>query len=112
MGADTLDLIIEQGATFEKILTLYDSAGVLRDLTGYTGRMMARTTIDAVSTVISLTSPTDIVISGGTITINIDAATTAAYTFTTLVYDLEIEKASKVTRVVQGSITLSKEVTR
>ena len=44
-------------------------------------------------------------------TLIIAASTTAAYTFNTAVYDIEIEKDNEVTRLLQGKIKLSKEVT-
>ena len=50
----------------------------------------------------------------GTIQLRIEASVTKNYTFDSAVYDIEIEDpaSSTVTRLLQGSIKLSPEVTR
>ena len=48
----------------------------------------------------------------GIIAASVPAAITAALTFTRAVYDLEIVAGAVVTRVIQGVVDLSKEVTR
>ena len=47
-----------------------------------------------------------------TISIIVDAITTATYTFSTAVYNLELELAGVVTTLAEGNISLIKEVTR
>lgn len=113
--AAELDLEIEQGATFQKIITIYDDS-VQRDLDGYIARMQVRSTFASTTTILDLT-----VDNGGitvndddTITILISATDTAALDFTdTARYDLEIQDASEVvTRLLYGKVTLKLEVTR
>jgi len=115
MPAGKLDLTIEQGATFSKLLTWKDSAGVAVDLTGYTARMQIREVKSNATSVISLVSPTDITLGGvaGTILIKITSTITTAITWTTAVYDLElIDGVGEVTRLVEGGVSVSFEVTR
>lgn len=100
--------------------TTYTSGGYLASLTpvslaSFTARMQIRATADATTTLDSLVSPTDIVLddTNHTITVTISATDTAAYTFTSAVYDLELVSAGGVvTRLLEGSVTISSEVTR
>lgn len=112
--AATANLRIEQGATFSSDVTVKDTNGSAFDLTGYTAAAKmalgyastrTRTTIsasiagDATTGVITLTLTADQ-------TSNLDAP--ARY-----VYDVEITKTSDstVTRVIEGIITVSPNVT-
>ena len=98
----------------------YTSGGYLVSYThvslaSFTARMQIRTTADATSTLESLVSPTDIVLddTNHTITITISATDTAAYTFTSAVYDLELVSGSGVvTRLLEGNVSVVSEVTR
>lgn len=117
MAAAQADLVIEQGATFNQSFQWTDSSGAAINLTGYTGRMQIRPSVTSSTTIADLTTANGgIVITGatGTVTAKIAATSTAAMTFTTAVYDLELIAADgvTVTRLVQGNVTLSKEVTR
>lgn len=116
MAAANYDFIIEQGSTFRKQLTYTDSAGVVVDLTGYSARMQLRTKITDANIIISLTdlnSGITFDAPNGIINLFISDTNTAAFTFKTAVYDLEIiAPGGDVTRLLSGTITLSKEVTR
>ena len=48
----------------------------------------------------------------GTIGLYISAASSSALNFDSALYDIEIESGSLVTRLLQGTIKLSREVTR
>jgi hypothetical protein len=48
----------------------------------------------------------------GTIGVIISAATSSVLTFATAKYDLELTSGSIVTRLIEGEVQLSKEVTR
>ena len=113
--ADNYQISIDQGATYSLALTYKDSNGTAINLTGYTAAMQIRTSYESSSTVISLTSSSGIVITAATglLTINITSTQTAALTPGTYVYDLEITSgANVVTRLIQGSVMVSAEVTR
>jgi hypothetical protein len=116
MAAGIYNMIIEQGATHTRSFTYTDDAGTAVNLSGYSARMMARAayqssaTLFSVSTATSgLTIPTP---ANGTIVLTLTDAQTAALPCDG-VYDLEIVSPSGVvTRLLQGLVTLSGEVTR
>lgn len=116
MPAATYDLFIEQGATFVKTITWNDSASDPVNLTGYTARMQFRSSVNSSTVLFSATSTDGRITLGGalgTIAIAFDADDTAAFTFVSAVYDLELESASGfVTRLLEGGVEVSKEVTR
>ena len=116
MTAGILNLTVEQGATFSRVITWRDANEAAINLTGYTARMQARRSIGAGSTFINLTTENGGITLGGaagTITLTISATDTAALTEQSGHYDLEVVSAGGVvTRLLQGEITVSKEVTR
>jgi len=96
--------------------TWKDSAGTAVNLTGYTARLQVRATYDSSSTILSLTSAAGITLGGaaGTIAITASATTTAALTAPfSGVYDLElVSGGGEVTRLLEGTATVSPEVSR
>lgn len=99
----------------------YQSGGFVRyatpvTLSGFTARMQIREKLKSTSTIDSLTTENSKIVlddSSKTITLVLDAATTAEYSFKRAVYDLEmIDSMGAVTPLVSGSIFLEKEVTR
>ena len=86
------------------------------DLTGYTARMQIRETLESTTTLEELTTSNGGITLGGTagtITLLLTATETAALTFETAVYDLEIVSgAGVVTRLMHGKVVLVDEVTR
>ena len=114
MLAGQLDLVIEQGATFTLSLFYQDDAGAAVDITGRTARMQLRKTDHTGNTELELTTENGrITIDGarGLIALSIAAADTAALVHSG-VYDLELVSGAQVDRIVQGSYTISPEVTR
>lgn len=114
MSAGTLDLSIEQGATYNLVLT-WKIDGTAVNLTGYTARLQARVDVEDSEVILSMTSSNGITLGGalGTITLNLTATATAALASGTYVYDLEMAAGSgTVTRLVQGELVVSAEVTR
>jgi hypothetical protein len=112
-----LDLLIEQGATFTKSLTLVQSNGSPRDLTGYTARMQIRTALTGPVVLELSTENGGIIIEelAGKIHLEITAGQTAALTIRSGVYDLEMVAPGAtptVTRLLSGKVTVSPEVTR
>lgn len=87
------------------------------DLTNYTARMHIRENVDDATSILELTTGSGITIDTalGKVTFTITAAQTAAFTFDTAFYDLEIVDDSVepvVTRILEGEIEICKEVTR
>ena len=128
MPAGKYAMLIEQGATLKLDLAYKDSNNTAIDLTGYSGKMQIKSDYDdnSPTTYLTLSSSlnadgTGIHFSGsadalpptsGTIGIVISAASSSALRFDTAYYDLEITSGSVVTRLLQGTVNLSKEVTR
>jgi hypothetical protein len=115
MSAATYNCIVDQGADWYVTFVYKDSAGVAIDLTGYTAAMMVRDTYADTTTDLSLTSSSGITITPltGTLQVRATATQTAAIAAGSYVYDLEITSAGSIkTRLVQGKITVSPEVTR
>jgi hypothetical protein len=110
------DLEIKQGATLSLTATWKDSTGTAVNLTGYTARLQVRATYDSSSTILSLTSAAGITLGGaaGTIAITATATVTAALTAPfSGVYDLElVSGGGEVTRLLEGTATVSPEVSR
>ena len=127
MAAGKYTILIEQGATLKLDLAYKDSTNKSIDLTGYSGKMQIKNdySSSATTTYLTLSSSrypdgTGINFSGstnllpptsGTIGIIISAATSSLLTFDTAYYDLEITSGSVVTRLLQGTVQISKQVT-
>jgi len=111
MAAGSYNFTIEQGATFDRTVTVQEN-GAAMNLTGYTPRMQVRSTHDSSSIVLTVTcSISDG--TGGVIRLQASATTTAGVEEGIYVYDLEIESsAGVVTRLMQGNATVTPEVTR
>ena len=115
MAAGTLDFTIEQGATFNLLLT-WKINDVAVNLTNWTARLQARVDVEDTETVLTLTTENGGITLGGALgTISLDrtATQTALLPAGTYVYDLElISGVGAVTRLVQGELDISAEVTR
>lgn len=99
----------------------YTSGGVVEynvpvPLAGYSARMQIRQKIGSEEKILELTSEDGNILidtNDSTITIVIDAETTAGFTFNSAVYSLEmVASDDSVTQLVSGNISLIKEVTR
>ena len=118
MAAGTYNFTIEQGVDLNKTLTFYTDATRVTpvDLSGYTIAMQIRKTKNSVDYIDSLTSGTariDITNAAtGIIILKWTAAITAQFNFDEAVYDLEFTDTGVISRQLQGTITLDKEVTK
>ena len=126
MPAGKYSFIIEQGATLSTQIQWNDATGSAVNLTGYSARMQIRPSIASSDVYLSLSSSlqgdgTGLNMSGssgaipptsGSIGLYISAATSSLLDFDTAVYDLELISGSVVTRLLEGSVKLSKNVTR
>jgi len=126
MAAGNYTFTIEQGATTDFQIDWKDSNGNPVDLTDYTARMQIRSNYGSSGTLYakltstlyndgtglnmsgsnSLLSPTS-----GSVGVIISAASSSNFTFSEALYDLEMVSGSYVTRLLQGKVKLSKEVT-
>ena len=112
--AGAYNFTIEQGATFNLLMT-WRIDNVPVNLTGYTARLQARIDVDEPDTILSLTTGAGITLGGaaGTITLDQTATQTALLPKGEYVYDLELQTSGGVvTRLLQGELNISAEVTR
>lgn len=122
MSAVTKNLTIEKGATFQHRFTWQDANGDPVELVtlGYTARMHIRKKKSSTTPTLTLAGPVQGSAQGvivlddlGNIDLQIPAASTAAVADKSGFYDLELEDTNDiVTRLVEGTITYSEEVTK
>jgi hypothetical protein len=113
--AQNIDLTIYQGATFRQRFR-WLAGGVPVDLTGCTARMQVREDADAPDVLLELTTENDGITLGddeGTVDLFVSDEDTAAIDWDGGAWDLEIaHPGGDVTRLLMGSVVVSKEVTR
>jgi hypothetical protein len=111
-----LKLTIYQGATFRKRLMWVTASGTPIDLTGCTARMQAREDYASPLPLLELTTENGGITLGGaagTIDLLSSDEDTAAMAWSGGVFDIEIAHPNgDVTRLAQGGISVSPEVTR
>jgi len=130
MAAGRYSFIIEQGTTVDFEIQYKDSNNTPVNLTGYSARMQLRPSVGSDIVYLTLSSSlnndgTGLNMSGsngttpptsGSIGIYIASCTSSLLSFDTAVYDLEIYSGGGncpvTTRLLEGQIKLSKEVTR
>ena len=111
MAAGTYNFIVEQGATFNRILTVKENNSAM-NLTGYSVASKMRSTHDSSTVVGTFTCSISNASSGG-ITMSMTSSTSSAIEEGIYVYDLEITSGTSiVTRLLQGEVTVNPEVTR
>ena len=126
MAAGKYNFIIEQGTTVDFSIQYKDSNLIPIDLTDYSGIMQIRSNYADNSPITYLTLSSSREIDGtgldftgastGSIGIFIAACSSSALNFSSARYDLEIYSGSIncpiTTRILEGQINLSKEITR
>jgi len=126
MAAGKYSFVIEQGATTDFEVQYKDSTGTPVNLANYSARMQIRSDYGSSGTLYANLSSslfsdgTGLNLSGssgtnplssGSIGIFISAATSSNFTFGEARYDLELVSGSYVTRLLEGKVKLSKNVT-
>ena len=105
-----VNLVVDQGATFETVLTLTQDNGDLIDLTGYTGTAQLRkhyTSSNSTNFTVTLGG------ANGTVTLGMSANTTANVVAGRYVYDVELVDSGNIaTRLIEGIVTVTPQVTR
>lgn len=108
--ATKANLLIDQGTTFSTTITVSDDDGNALNLEGYTGAAQLRkhyTSSNSVSFNVSISGTT------GEVTLALAANATTLITPGRYVYDCEITSGSGVvSRILEGIITVTPEVTR
>ena len=116
MTAGKHDIIIEQGSSFKRTFIWKDSAGDPVNITGYSAAMMIKNRkSDASGAAIfnktNANGEIDLGGANGTITINIAGGDTASMDFDWAYWDIELTSGADITRLLEGKVRLSKEVT-
>ena len=125
MAAGKYNFVIEQGTTVDFDIAYKDFNNEAINLTDYSGRMQIKDKVGGNITHITLASYSQTVpddktgldftqAASGIIKIFISAHSSSLLDFNKASYDLEIASGSEfpiVTRLLQGSVTLDKEVT-
>jgi hypothetical protein len=104
------NLVIDQGTTFSTDLTLTDENGDPIILSGYTANSQIRKWYTSANT--SATFATSINVESGVITLSLTSNQTSNLVAGRYVYDVEINDGSAVSRIVEGIITVTPQVTR
>lgn len=115
MTAVLLDIVVEQGATFDLVVDLLDEDGHPRtDLGGYTGAMQIRTSdaSDASDATLLGTASVTVDDVNSQAVATITDTDTRGYSWTAGRWDLEITNGSRTERIATGNASLRREVTR
>lgn len=111
------DLVITQGATWGVIIPVLqrddDDVLVPADLTGWSVRSQVRKAPSS-STVLYQwsTAAGNATTEGSNVILTTSAAESAAFTWKTGVYDIELHQGAIVHRIKEGAVTVDPEVTR
>lgn len=108
--ATKANLVIDQGSTFSSDLTLTDENGDPLTLNGYTANSQIRKWYS--STNASATFTTSINTVSAVITLSLTANQTSNLVAGRYVYDVEISDGAEVSRIVEGIVTVTPQVTR
>jgi hypothetical protein len=128
MAAGKYNFTIEQGATTKFEVQYNDDDGTPIDLTSYQGRMQIRSDYADFDSTLYATLSSSLAVDGtglnlrgidgskeltsGSIGVIISSAITETFDFDEGVYDLELVTGTNVTRLLQGKVKISREVTR
>lgn len=107
------NIIAPQGSTFKLKFTV-TTDGIPWNFDTYVGRMQVRSATNNTTTILSLISPVDIVMtSSGVVTIVATADAMTAAPAGRWVYDFEVESTGgEVTRLLEGRFAITAEVTK
>lgn len=107
--AAKINLDVDQGATFYYRVNLFDTGGAPFNLTGYTGNAQIRpsyTSNSSTAMVVTVTGNT------GLVELTMNAAVTSTLSRNRYLYDVELNNNGTVTRIMEGVVTVSLNVTR
>jgi hypothetical protein len=109
--AGFVELTLEQGANFNTVLDLKDSAGGILNLAGYTVAAQMRKSYYSTTATNFTITVTDA--AAGQITMSMNSANTANVSPGRYVYDVLITSGASVkTRIIEGIVTILPSVTR
>jgi hypothetical protein len=109
------NIIINQGENYDLTATLTDTSGTPINISGYSLRGKVRYSYGSTGVLVDL-EPTVVSATGGIINFTLSPSETAALPITVAVYDIERYVSGQapentVSRVLQGTVTVTPEVT-
>ena len=106
----TINFVIDQGATFEKVIYAQNSAGGNVTISTGTCAAKMRLSFNSSNNITALTTA----VAGSNVTLSLTATQTAAVTPGKYVYDVEYTQSGVtiVERLAEGIITISEEATK
>ena len=110
LSKQTINLVIDQGCTFEKVIYAQNSSGANVTISSGTCAGKMRQSFSSSNNVVALTTA----VAGSNCTISLTATQTAALSPGIYAYDVEYTQSDTTTveRVAQGIITISEEATK
>lgn len=108
--ATKANLVIDQGSTFSSDLTLTDENGDPLTLNGYTANSQIRKWYSSTNAAATFTTSINTV--SAVITLSLTANQTSSLVAGRYVYDVEISDGAEVSRIVEGIVTVTPQVTR
>ena len=114
MEAGKYNFSIKQGSTFSKVLIYKDDEGVVKNLTGYQAKMQLRESVNGKVLIELTTTNGRLIITplDGKIEMHLTPAETKELNFCKALYDLDIFTTENKYTLLEGNVTLIKEVTR
>ena len=103
------NLIIDQGTDFTTTITVTDVDGNPVNLTGYTGAAQMRKHYSSIKSYAFNVSANS---ANGQVTLSMNAATSNTIPFGRYVYDCELLSGNTISRIFEGIVTISPQVTR
>ena len=108
--ASKANIIIDQGTTFSTDLTLTDEYGDILDLTGYTANSQMRKWYTSSNAAATFTASVNV--STATVTLSLTSNQTSNIASGRYVYDVEITNGTTTSRISEGIVTVTPQVTR
>lgn len=108
--ASKANIIIDQGTTFNTDLTLTDEYGDQLDLTGYTANSQMRKWYTSSNAAATFTATVNV--QTAIVTLSLTSNQTSNIVSGRYVYDVEINNGTITSRIVEGIVTVTPQVTR
>lgn len=106
--AQKINIVMDQGTTFNTTFLIVDESDAAVDFTGYTANSQIRKTYTS-----STAYPFTVGLSNnGVVTLSMSANVTNTITAGRYVYDVEVESAGIRSRIAEGIVTVTPQVTR
>jgi hypothetical protein len=107
--ANKVNIVIDQGTTFNTTYIIHNSSDEPIDFTSYTANSQMRKSYSSSNSFVFGVGLS----SNGEVSLSMSANTTASITAGRYVYDVEVEDPSGVrSRIVEGIVTVTPQVTR